>query len=101
LGNAVLLAVDALGRHVGIELEGIPDHGETELLLVEDLQRLLEMALADVAPGTDRIGDDVDASDGSDRVHGKNPFRRRDSAYTRVIPRATRHRWKNQNTALR
>jgi hypothetical protein len=35
------------------------------------------MALADVAPWADGIGDDIDASGGSDRGHGENPFRRR------------------------
>jgi hypothetical protein len=66
-----LLAVDALGRHVGIELEGMPSHGKAELLLFQDLEPAFELALADITPGTDHIGDDVDASGGCNRVHGK------------------------------
>ena len=69
-----LLPVDALGRHVGIELEGMPGDGEAELVLLEDVERALEMAFADVAPRADGIGDDVDASGGGDRVMAKVLF---------------------------
>ena len=70
LGEAVLGAVDALARHVGIELEGMPGDGEAQVLLLEEVERALEMALADVAPRADRIGDDVDAADRLGLVHG-------------------------------
>ena len=70
LGEAVLGAVDALARHVGIELEGMPGDGEMHALLGEDLERAFEMAFADVAPGADRVGDDVDAADRLCLVHG-------------------------------
>ena len=88
LGDAVLLAVDALGRHLGIELEGVPGDREAELVLLQDVERALELALADVAPGTDGIGNDVDAS--CNRLHGKNPFRPWGLAYTSVVFRAMR-----------
>ncbi len=70
LAEAILGAVDALARHVGIELEGMPGDGEVQALLVEDGERALEMALADVAPWADRVGDDVDAADRLCLVHG-------------------------------
>jgi hypothetical protein len=70
LGQTILGAVDALARHVGIELEGMPGNGEVQVLLVEDGERAFEMALADVAPWADRVGDDVDAADRLCLVHG-------------------------------
>ena len=90
LGEAVLLTVDAFGWHLGIELEGMPGDGEAQLGLFQDVEGALEMALADVAPRTDDIGNDVDASGCGHRVHGKNPFRRRGLAYTCRLFRATR-----------
>ena len=70
LGQPILGALDALARHVGIELEGMPGDGEVQALLVEEGERAFEMALADVAPWADRVGDDVDAADRLCLVHG-------------------------------
>ena len=64
LGAAAVLAAEALrdrlGRHrgrAGVELEGAPD----DLHLVRELREGgLEAALADVAPGADDVGPDLD-----------------------------------------
>ena len=55
-------AVEAARRNAGIELEGMPAHDD--IVVGAFAQRGLEPALADVAPGTDDVGDDVD-DDGS------------------------------------
>ena len=101
LGDAVLGAVDALARHVGIELEGMPGDGEAQVLLLQEVERALELALADVTPGADHVGDDVDTADRLGLVHGGFlPYCA--TAYTRVESPATRRPlWKSQNTALR
>jgi len=101
LGDAVLGAVDALARHVGIELEGMPGDGEAQVLLLQEVERALELALADIAPGTDHVGDDVDAANRLCLIHGVVlPYCA--TAYTRVESPATRRPlWKSQNTALR
>jgi hypothetical protein len=70
LGQAILGAIDALARHIRIELEGMPGHREVQALLVEEGQRAFEVALADVAPWADHVGDDVDAADRLCLVHG-------------------------------
>ena len=101
LGDAVLVAVDALARHVGIELEGMPGDGEAQVLLVEEVERALELALADVAPGADRVGDDVDAADRLCLVHGCFLPYCADSLYLRGIPGNEETPWKSRNTALR
>ena len=86
LGQAVLGAVDALARHVGIELEGVPGDGEAQVLLLQDVERALEVALADVAPGADRVGDDVDAANRLCLVHGGFLSLLQRSLYPRRIP---------------
>src|SRR5689334_7171354 len=58
LGAHVIVPRHALGRHVGIELERPPRDGD--IVAPAEIERALEAALADVAPGTDRVGDDVD-----------------------------------------
>jgi hypothetical protein len=56
-------------RYAGIELERVPMDGEVEAFLSQRRERAFEVALTDVAPGADRVGDDVDASaDGGLRV---------------------------------
>ena len=101
LGDAVLGAVDALARHVGIELEGMPGDGEAQVLLLQEVERALELALADVAPRADHVGDDVDTADRLGLVHGGFlPYCA--TAYTCVESPATRRPlWKSLNTALR
>lgn len=69
LGDAVFAAIDAFGRHVGVELEGMPHRGEAELLLRQERHRPFELAFADVAPGANGIGNDVDAACGRDGIH--------------------------------
>ena len=46
-------------RRTGIELERPPSHLD-RVAMVEPRERVLEVALADVAPGTDDVGPDVD-----------------------------------------
>jgi hypothetical protein len=53
----VLLPVHALGRHVGVELEDAPVHVEGVDPGLGD--GLVQPGLADIAPGADRVGDDV------------------------------------------
>src|SRR5882672_6603306 len=60
LGAHIVVARHALGRHVGIELEGSPGHGHVGA--AAQRQGALEAPLADVAPGTDRVGNDVDVN---------------------------------------
>src|SRR5580704_10368807 len=60
LGAHVVVTCHALGRHVGIELEGPPRHGYVGAAALG--QGALEAPLADVAPGTDRVGNDVDVN---------------------------------------
>ena len=60
LGAHIIVARHALGRHVGIELEGPPGHGHVGA--AAQRQGALEAPLADVAPRTDRVGDDVDVN---------------------------------------
>src|SRR4029453_9757690 len=55
LGQSILGALDALARHVGVELEGMPGDGEVQALLGEDLKSALKMAFADVAPWEDAV----------------------------------------------
>ena len=45
LGDAVLLALDALGRHLGVELEGMPGDGDGAVLAGEQVEGALELAL--------------------------------------------------------
>lgn len=40
------------------------------MLRSEEIERTFELALADVAPGADHVGDDVDAAGRLDLVHG-------------------------------
>ena len=58
----VLLAVLALARHVGIELERMPDDLGLQVGLFG--QRSFEPLLADEAPRTNGVGNDVDAHGG-------------------------------------
>ena len=94
-------AVDALARHVRIELEGMPGDGEAQVLPLQEIEGALELALADVAPRADHVGDDVDAANRLCLVHGGVlPYCA--TAYTRVESPATRRPlWKSLNTALR
>ena len=78
-------AVDALARHVGIELEGMPGDGEAQVLLLQEVERALELALADVAPRADHIGDDVDTADRLRPGPWRIPSRLRNSLYPRRI----------------
>ena len=64
LPGAIGGAVAALLRHVGIELERVPVHREAQPLLRQRRQRALQLALADIAPRADRVGDDVDPRPG-------------------------------------
>ena len=57
LGHHVALPVHAVGRHVGVELKRTPCDGEVG---GPAGARTLEAPLADVAPGTNRVGDDGD-----------------------------------------
>src|SRR5204863_9929795 len=54
----IVVARHALGRHVGIELERPPR--KRDVVAPAEVERALEAALANVAPRTDRVGDDVD-----------------------------------------
>ena len=50
-GGAVFGTIDAFGRHLGIELEGMP--GDSEALLVQFFQYIegaFELPLADITP---------------------------------------------------
>src|ERR1700730_10280493 len=60
LGAHIVVARHALDRHVGMELEGPPGHGHVGAAALG--QGTLEAPLADVAPGTDRVGNDVDVN---------------------------------------
>src|SRR5690606_28843540 len=51
-------AIHTALRNGRVELEGAPDKGDTFAAM--DLQRLIEPLLADIAPGTDGVGDDVE-----------------------------------------
>ena len=64
LPGAVLGAIDALLRHVGIELERVPVDRERQSLAGEGGQSPLHLPLADVAPRADRVRDDVDPGAG-------------------------------------
>ena len=101
LGDAVLGAVDALAWHVGIELEGMPGDGEAKMLLLQEVECMLELALADVTPRADHVGDDVDAANRLGLIHGGFlPYCAR--VYTCGDSPATRRpSWKSPNTALR
>ncbi|MDD9992957.1 MAG: hypothetical protein OXP75_14265 [Rhodospirillales bacterium] len=57
LGHQVGEPLDAFGRHVGVELKRAPLDREVRGSAGVGA---LEAALADVAPGTDRVGDDGD-----------------------------------------
>src|SRR5260370_2235871 len=70
LGDAVLRAVDTFPRHVGVQLEGMPGDGEAQVLLLEEIVPALELSVADIAPGTDHVADDVDTANGLGLIHG-------------------------------
>ena len=84
LGFEVVGAGNSLRRQVGIELERMPAHRdfETRLASAKLGKGLRELALADVAPGTDDVGDDIDGEMGSaggrmhNAVYGKMRARR-------------------------
>ena len=59
--GAIRGAIAALPRHVRIELERVPVNLEGQPLLGKGCQCPLQMALADVAPRTNRVGHDVDS----------------------------------------
>ena len=61
----ILLAGDALLRQIGVELERVPaDHHVGQLGGLGQGQRGFELAFADVAPGADHVGDDIDGEGG-------------------------------------
>jgi len=63
LAPHVLVAVDTLGGHVGIQLERVPGEdrrGRIRPAFAVELERGLEPALADKAPGAHDVGDDID-----------------------------------------
>jgi hypothetical protein len=63
LRDEIRFPADAGGRHVGIELKGAPADRDAEIRALRQGAR--QAALADEAPGTDQIGDDVDMHDAS------------------------------------
>src|SRR5690606_9494378 len=52
------LAIDTARRNGGVELEGAPDNADA--FAAVNLKRLIEPFLADIAPGADCVGDDVE-----------------------------------------
>ena len=73
-GFEVLGARDPFRREIGVELEGMPAQRDLDgrFAGAELGERLLELAFADIAPGTDDVGDDIDREPGGgDRVHGE------------------------------
>jgi len=70
LGRQVLLARDALARNPVVEEIRAPVHLDRDVGLHGD--RLFQPALADEAPGTDHVGNDVDAN-GQAVGHGTAP----------------------------
>ena len=62
----------ALDGQIGVELEGMPADGgrETRLVGAQSRQRGFELALADVAPGADNVGDDVDQERRANQLGG-------------------------------
>ena len=66
----VALAVNALGGQVGIELKRVPANDHIgQVIGLGQGQRGFEFAFADVAPGADHVGHDVDGEGGG--VHGQ------------------------------
>ena len=47
-------------RRAGVELEGVEDHLDVVLVL-EPVERLAQVGQADVAPGADHVGPDIDS----------------------------------------
>ena len=61
----ILLAGDALLRQIGVELERVPaDHHVGQVGSFRQGQSGFELAFADVAPGADHVGDDIDGESG-------------------------------------
>src|SRR4029453_13166879 len=84
LGAHIVVARHALGRHVGIELKGAPGHGHVGAAALR--QRALEPPFAAVAPGTDRVGNDVDVNHAASLRLSRQCRKRAEAATT---PRAT------------
>jgi hypothetical protein len=58
----IVLATDTGAGHVGVQLVGVPRHRDRRvgMPLLPERERLLEAALADVAPRADHVGHDVE-----------------------------------------
>src|SRR5690242_8219710 len=63
----VFFPADAAARNPRVEKIGAPAHLHRNL--GPDGERLFQPALADEAPGTDDVGDNVDRHDGGNRIH--------------------------------
>ena len=69
----ILAPVHAAGRHVRVELEGAPVDRQVRLRPLG--KGALQPALADEAPGTDRVGEDVDVHRASNSDCRASPAR--------------------------
>ncbi len=69
-------ASDTLGWQVGIELKGMPaaNDGKAGFARVQLCQRRLELALADVAPRADDVGNDIDDKFSNRRFRASDRF---------------------------
>ena len=57
LRGQIVVLVDALGGHIGVQLERVPFNAKRVVGM--GLKRAIEIGLADIAPGANRIGEDI------------------------------------------